>query len=60
MANVLLISLVFGPDGVSTATIVSALAEDLQAQGHSVQVVTTVPHYNVEPEARARQPLRRH
>lgn len=35
------------------------LASELQALGHSVTVITTTPHYNVEPEARERQPLRR-
>lgn len=35
------------------------LALELQALGHSVTVLTTTPHYNVDPEARARQPLKR-
>jgi len=35
------------------------LALELQALGHQVTVLTTTPHYNVEPEARARQPLSR-
>jgi colanic acid biosynthesis glycosyl transferase WcaI len=60
MSRILIITLVFAPDGVSTATLVSALAEDLQQLGHTVQVITTVPHYNLEPEARAAQPLSRH
>lgn len=59
MANLLLISLVFAPDGVSTATLVSALAEDLHTRGHAVQVITTMPHYNEDSEAQARQPLTR-
>jgi glycosyltransferase involved in cell wall biosynthesis len=57
MSRILIISLVFAPDGVSTATLVSALAADLQQLEHTVQVITTVPHYNLEPEARAAQPL---
>ncbi|MHB8624649.1 MAG: glycosyltransferase family 4 protein [Aggregatilineales bacterium] len=59
MARILILTLVFSPDGVSTATIVSELAEELQSKGHELSVITTVPHYNVEPEARAQQPLRR-
>lgn len=57
MARILILSLVFAPDGVSTATIVSELAHDLHAKGHEVRVITTVPHYNEEREARERQPL---
>jgi colanic acid biosynthesis glycosyl transferase WcaI len=50
--------LVFSPDGVSTAQLMSELAADLKAQGHEITVLTATPHYNVESEARARQPLR--
>ncbi|MCU0490259.1 MAG: glycosyltransferase family 4 protein [Chloroflexaceae bacterium] len=58
MARVLLLSLVFAPDGVSTAVLMTELAQELQACGHELTVLTTTPHYNLEPEARARQPLR--
>ena len=58
MAKVLLLTLVFAPDGVSTSVLMTELAQELQAHGHQVKVLTTTPHYNVEPEARARQPLR--
>lgn len=57
MSHVLLVSLVFAPDGVSTAVLMTELALELKALGHQVEVVTTTPHYNVEPEARLRQPL---
>jgi colanic acid biosynthesis glycosyl transferase WcaI len=50
--------LVFSPDGVSTAQLMSELAADLKAQGHEITVLTATPHYNVESDARARQPLR--
>lgn len=59
MARILVLSLVFAPDGVSTAEIVSELAEDLARRGHQVTVLTTEPHYNLDPEARANQTLRR-
>lgn len=35
------------------------LAEDLRERGHSVTVLTTVPHYNPDAAAEERQPLRR-
>lgn len=35
------------------------LALELQKLGHEITVLTATPHYNVEPEARARQPLTR-
>lgn len=57
MAKVLLLTLVFAPDGVSTAQLMTELAQELHGAGHEVTVLTTTPHYNVEPEARARQPL---
>ncbi|HEX3050388.1 MAG TPA: glycosyltransferase family 4 protein [Aggregatilineaceae bacterium] len=59
MANILILSLVFAPDGVSTSVIVSELAEELAQKGHRVTVLTTQPHYNFDPEARAKQPLAR-
>lgn len=57
MAHVLVLTLVFRPDGVSTGVIMGEVSADLSAAGHNVTVVTTVPHYNRDPEAEARQPL---
>jgi colanic acid biosynthesis glycosyl transferase WcaI len=57
MAHVLIYSLVFPPDGVSTAQIMGELAVDLKRLGHTVGVVTTQPHYNRDDIARAAQPL---
>ena len=57
MAHILVLTLVFPPDGVSTAVIVGELSADLKSAGHDVTVVTTVPHYNRDAEAEARQPL---
>lgn len=56
--HVLVISLVFKPDGVSTARLISDLASDLVEYGHQVTVLTTTPHYNRDPEAEATQPTR--
>jgi colanic acid biosynthesis glycosyl transferase WcaI len=58
VANVLILSLVFPPDSVSTAEIMGDLAVDLTALGHEVTVLSTVPHYNRDAEAERRQPLR--
>jgi len=59
VARILVLSLVFPPDGVSTAVILGELSADLKKAGHDVTVVTTVPHYNQDREAEARQPLTR-
>lgn len=59
MARILLHSLVFAPDGVSTAVLMSELAVELAGRGHTVTVLTTTPHYNVDEDARSRQPLQR-
>lgn len=56
--NLLILSLVFPPDSVSTAEIMADLAVDLRDRGHSVTVLTTVPHYNPDVAAEERQPLR--
>jgi colanic acid biosynthesis glycosyl transferase WcaI len=57
VARVLIHTLVFSPDGVSTAYLMSDLARQLKAAGHDVTVLTTTPHYNAEPLAIARQPI---
>jgi putative colanic acid biosynthesis glycosyltransferase WcaI len=58
--NVMILSLVFPPDRVSTAEIMADLAEDLRDRGHAVTVLTTIPHYNPDDGGAAaeRQPLR--
>ncbi len=55
--NILLLTLVFPPDSVSTAQIMGDLACDLRSCGHSVTVLTTTPHYNRDLEEEAKQPL---
>lgn len=56
--NILLLSLTFSPDNVSTAQIMAALAEDLHSKGHAVRVITSTPHYNRDASMEAQQPLR--
>ena len=57
--NVVLLSLVFRPDNVSTAHVMADLASDLTSFGHQVSVFTTTPHYNADPDAESAQPRRR-
>lgn len=59
MSHILLISHTFAPDGVSSAVLMGELACELKNAGHTLTVLTSTPHYNEEPEARARQPMRR-
>jgi colanic acid biosynthesis glycosyl transferase WcaI len=58
VAKVLLHSLNFSPDVVSTGELMNELAEELKFAGHTVTVLTTTPHANIEQEELARQPLR--
>lgn len=58
MARILMLTLVFAPDCVSTANLMTEMASDLQARGHELVVITTEPHYNVDPESWSKQPLR--
>ena len=53
MARLLLVAVVYEPDTVSTATIVTRLAQELRALGHDVAVLTSLPHYNASPAVRA-------
>jgi len=57
MAKVLIHSLIFSPDGVSTAYLYTELAIELKRLGNDVTVLTTTPHFNIDPEQRSRQPL---
>ena len=56
---VLVLSLVFPPDSVSTAQIMGELSVALRERGCAVTVLTTTPHYNVDRVLLEEQPLRR-
>lgn len=45
-----MLSLVFGPDTVSTANMMTDVARGLQSRGHQVTVLTSMPHYNPSAE----------
>lgn len=47
MSKVLIHSLVFSPDGVSTAYLYNDIAKQFKAVGYDVSVLTTTPHYNI-------------
>ncbi len=50
MTNILMLTLVYGPDTVSTANMMTDIAHGLQDNGHKVTVLTSVPHYNPSKE----------
>ena len=56
--KILIHSLIFSPDGVSTAYLYNDIALAFQKKGYEVVVVTTTPHFNVVPEQLEKQPLR--
>ena len=56
--RVLIHSLIFSPDGVSTAYLYNDIALRLQERGFEVVVLTTTPHFNIVPEQVEKQPMR--
>lgn len=59
-SRILIHSLTFSPDGVSTAYLMSDLAVGLKESGFDVVVLTTTPHYNKVEESLKSQPLKKH
>ena len=57
--HLLIYSLVFSPDGVSTAYLYNDLALGFLKKGYKVTVLTTTPHFNVIEAALDMQPLRK-
>ena len=58
MKRILIHSLIFSPDGVSTAYLYNDIALRLQQRGYEVVVLTTTPHFNIVPEQVEKQPMR--
>ena len=58
MKRVLIHTLIFSPDGVSTAYLYNDIALRLQKRGYEVVVLTTTPHFNIVPEEVEKQPMR--
>ena len=59
MANVVLLSLTFSPDNVSTAQIMAGIASDLREAGHAVCVLTSTPHFHRDSSMEEKQPIRK-
>lgn len=57
--KILIHSIVFSPDGVSTAYLYNDIALKFKSSGYEVVVLTTTPHYNVLEDKLAQQPLRK-
>ena len=56
--KILIHSLIFSPDGVSTAYLYKDIALEFIKNGYDVIVLSTTPHYNVVEEQLAEQSLR--
>lgn len=55
--KILIHSIVFSPDGVSTAYLYNDIALKFKESGYEVVVLTTTPHYNVLYDSLKKQPL---
>ena len=56
--KILIHSLIFSPDGVSTAYLYNDIALAFQNKGYEVVVLSTTPHFNVVKEQLAEQPMK--
>lgn len=56
--KILIHSLIFSPDGVSTAYLYNDIALRFQKEGYDVVVLSTTPHYNIVEEQVKKQPLK--
>ena len=57
--KILIHTIVFSPDGVSTAYLYNDIALGFKNAGYDVVVLTTTPHYNLIETALQKQPLNR-
>lgn len=57
--KILIHSIVFSPDGVSTAYLYNDIALTFKNAGYEVAVLTTTPHYNAVESELKRQPLQK-
>lgn len=58
MKRILIHSLVFSPDGVSTAYLYNDIAMAFKKAGYDVVVLSTTPHFNAVKEQLERQPMK--
>lgn len=59
MHKILIHSIAFSPDGVSTAYLYNDIALKFKEKGFKVIVLTTTPHYNIVQEELKKHPLKR-
>lgn len=59
MYKILIHTIAFSPDGVSTAYLYNDIALKFKEKGFEVVVLTTTPHYNIVEEDLRKQPLKR-
>jgi len=59
MSKILIHSIAFSPDGVSTAYLYNDIALKYKEKGYEVVVLTTTPHYNIVKTELKKQPLKR-
>lgn len=59
MKKILIHSIAFSPDGVSTAYLYNDIAIKFKECGFEVSVITTTPHYNVVESELLKQPLKK-
>lgn len=57
MSKILIHTIAFSPDGVSTAYLYNDIALRLKSEGFQVVVLTTTPHFNIVHEDAILQPL---
>ena len=55
--KILIHTLIFSPDGVSTAYLYNDIALKFEKEGYEVVVLSTTPHFNVIEEQLAQQPM---
>lgn len=56
--KIMIHTLIFSPDGVSTAYLYNDIALAFKKAGYDVVVLTTTPHFNVVPEQLEKQPMK--
>ena len=56
--RILIHTLIFSPDGVSTAYLYNDIASAFKKAGYDVVVLSTTPHFNVTEEQQAVQPMK--
>lgn len=58
MSKILIHTIAFSPDGVSTAYLYNDIALKFKEKGYEIVVLTTTPHYNVVEADLRKQPLK--